>query len=266
MKAVVHVALAASVAWGLTVRPASAQATAAQDRTALDRYVAQPDPSYKDSAVKMTNEADYTWYVLEMTSQAWLTTNEVDRPLWKHWLTIVKPKTVTASTSSVHRRRRQRRSPPDVAEATWSSHIAVATKSVVAELKMVPNQPLIFAGETQGAQGGFADRLHVGQVSPHRRRKVAGPVADDQGRRARDGHRDGVSAPAPRAAGVKVEQFRRGRRFEAGLDDLDHGGGGQARGGDRAHRDRRAERRAVHGAPLRGLRFLGAGGRATTRP
>ena len=31
-------------------------------------------------------------YVLEMTSQAYLTTNEVDRSIWKHWIIITRPR------------------------------------------------------------------------------------------------------------------------------------------------------------------------------
>ena len=51
---------------------------------------------------------DHTTYILEMTSQAWLTTNEVDRPIWKHWMTIVRPDAVASSKAlAVHRRRRQ---------------------------------------------------------------------------------------------------------------------------------------------------------------
>jgi PhoPQ-activated pathogenicity-related protein len=33
-----------------------------------------------------------------MTSQRWRTAAEVDRPLWKHWLTIVRPERVTTNT------------------------------------------------------------------------------------------------------------------------------------------------------------------------
>jgi PhoPQ-activated pathogenicity-related protein len=93
---------------------------------------------------------DQTTYVLEMTSQAWLTTNEVDRPLWKHWLTIVRPDAV-ASTKALLliTGGANGGAPPKSADGNLV-RIALATKSVVAELKMVPNQPLVFAGETEG--------------------------------------------------------------------------------------------------------------------
>ena len=36
-----------------------------------------------------------------MTSQAWLTTNEVDRPVWKHWMIIVRPDDVASHPKSL---------------------------------------------------------------------------------------------------------------------------------------------------------------------
>src|SRR5262249_24790727 len=64
--------------------------------TALDRYVAAPDTNYSFHLVKIVPGTGQTTFLLEMTSQAWLTTNEVDRPLWKHWLILVRPETVTS--------------------------------------------------------------------------------------------------------------------------------------------------------------------------
>ena len=75
----------------------------ADHQTALDEYVAAPDTNYNFRLVDTLKASGYTTFVLEMTSQAWLTTNEVDRPLWKHWVNIVRPDTVqsaTAQTSS----------------------------------------------------------------------------------------------------------------------------------------------------------------------
>src|SRR5690242_3201410 len=65
--------------------------------TALDKYVAAPDTNYSFQLVRTIPASDQTTFTLEMTSQAWLTTNEVDRPLWKHWLNIIRPKEVTSS-------------------------------------------------------------------------------------------------------------------------------------------------------------------------
>lgn len=123
---------------------------AAEQRTALDEYVAAPDSNYGFQLVATVPGEDQTTFILEMTSQAWLTTNEVDRPLWKHWVVIVKPKEVATSKSLLFiGGGGNGGSPPKGADANLVK-VAVATRSVVTELKMVPNQPLVFAGETQG--------------------------------------------------------------------------------------------------------------------
>lgn len=120
------------------------------DLTALDKYVATPDTNYSFHLVSTIPGNSHTTFILEMTSQAWLTMKEVDRPLWKHWMTIVKPDNVISSKSLLFiGGGANGGNPPKSADANLAV-IAVATKSVVTELRMVPNQPLIFAGETEG--------------------------------------------------------------------------------------------------------------------
>ncbi len=58
-------------------------------QTALDRYVYKPDSNYGYKLVNTSKGEGYTAYVLELTSQQWRTAEEVDRPIWKHWLTII---------------------------------------------------------------------------------------------------------------------------------------------------------------------------------
>ena len=121
-----------------------------KELTALDRYVMALDTNYHYSVVRSVAGKGQTTFLLEMTSQAWLTTNEVDRPLWKHWLILVKPDGVTNSKSLlfISGGANDGKEPkgPDASLA----QIAVASRTVVTELKMVPNQPLVFAGETEG--------------------------------------------------------------------------------------------------------------------
>ena len=120
------------------------------DRTALDEYVAAPDPNYSYRVVSTVPGKDQTTFIVDMTSQAWLTTNEVDHPLWKHWMVIVKPNDVVSSKSLLFIGGGGNDSKPPTAADGNLVKIALATKSVVSELKMVPNQPLVFAGETEG--------------------------------------------------------------------------------------------------------------------
>jgi len=118
--------------------------------TALDKYVAAPDTNYSFHLVRSAPGKDQTTFLLEMTSQAWLTTNEVDRPLWKHWMILVKPDKVTSSKSLLFISGGANDGKEPKSADGSLAQIAVATKSVVTELKMVPNQPLVFSGETEG--------------------------------------------------------------------------------------------------------------------
>ncbi len=123
---------------------------AGSQKTALDAYVARPDTNYNYHLVRTVTGQGFTTFVVEMTSQAWLTTNEVDRPLWKHWLVVVRPDQVASSNSLlVISGGANNGQPPKSADGNLAQ-IALATHSVVSELKMVPNQPLVFAGETEG--------------------------------------------------------------------------------------------------------------------
>ncbi|MBI3839256.1 MAG: PhoPQ-activated pathogenicity-related family protein [Planctomycetia bacterium] len=123
---------------------------AGEERTALDEYVAAPDPNYGYKLVNSVKGDGYTTYILEMTSQAWRSPEEVNRTIWKHWLSIVKPNKLDHSTGLMYITGGNNNNPaPTGMEDSWTQ-IAMATKTAVAELRMVPNQPLVFAGETQG--------------------------------------------------------------------------------------------------------------------
>jgi len=122
----------------------------AAHQTALDRYVAAPDPNYSYKLVSKTAVPGGTVYVLEMTSQQYLTTNEVDKPIWKHWMTITKPDEVKSSTGLLFIGGGNNKSGPPTGPDPNIAPIAAQTKSVVTELKGIPSEPLIFKGEDKG--------------------------------------------------------------------------------------------------------------------
>ena len=117
--------------------------------TALDRYIRKPDSSYGWRLVH-SFEGDYegspfTSYVLELTSQSWRPSYEVDRPLWTHWLTITKPEPTTRNRALLYIGGGRNGGEPPATVSERSQRIAVETGSVVADLGQVPNQPLYFA-------------------------------------------------------------------------------------------------------------------------
>jgi PhoPQ-activated pathogenicity-related protein len=116
-------------------------------QTALDRYIAAPDADYHFELFNTFAGDGYTGYVLEMTSQQWRGATEVDHPLWKHWLTIVRPDRLVTSTGLmiVSGGSNESQAPSQI--NPLFAEVAVNTHSVVAEVRMVPNQPLVFTDD-----------------------------------------------------------------------------------------------------------------------
>ncbi len=114
------------------------------EKTALDDYVAKPDAAYAWRVVGTQKVPGGTVFTLEMTSQTWRTADEVSRPVWTHWLLVAKPDVVRYSTAFLMiGGGRNGSSPPDAANSPIVA-VAAATGTVTAELRMVPNQPMIF--------------------------------------------------------------------------------------------------------------------------
>jgi len=125
-------------------RAAAASGTMRAIETPLDRYVAAPDPAYAWQAITNAQADGVTATVIELTSQSWLTTSEVNRTLWRHWLVVIRPDELAHSTGLLMiggGNNKDSKLPKPSAELI---QVARRTQSVVAELRQVPNQPLIF--------------------------------------------------------------------------------------------------------------------------
>jgi len=111
---------------------------------ALDDYVAAADPAYSYQLVRTINGSGYTAYVLDMKSQNWRNTDEVDRTLWQHWLTIVVPDVVIYDTALLYISGGNNGGSAPSSVPGEVVFIATNTQSVAAQLRMVPNQLLTF--------------------------------------------------------------------------------------------------------------------------
>jgi PhoPQ-activated pathogenicity-related protein len=130
-----------------------APARAVPSRTALDRYVAAPDSSFTWKAVRELPAEGVTATLIEMTSQRWLTEKEVERPLWTHSLTVIQPKTVTSDIAFLYITGGSLDREPPAKPPAWLVDTARDTGTVTAELRLVPNQPVVFTD----------DPLHAGR-------------------------------------------------------------------------------------------------------
>lgn len=117
--------------------------------TALDRYVKKPDATYKYEVVSTTRGEGYTTYVIDLTSQTWRLPSEVNRTVWKHWLTVVKPDRVEGTTAFLFIGGGSITAAAPARAAQSNVENALTTHTVVAELAGVPNEPLQFADETK---------------------------------------------------------------------------------------------------------------------
>jgi PhoPQ-activated pathogenicity-related protein len=123
---------------------AAAPAPTGTSPTALDRFVAKPDPAYGWTLVSTIPGQGYKTYVLRLTSQTWRSSAEVDQPVWKHWLTIVVPDHPVANKALLYLEGGNDNDPAPVKPSDRQLKLALETGGISAELRMVPNQPLHF--------------------------------------------------------------------------------------------------------------------------
>jgi len=121
----------------------------AAGQTALDRYVAAPDPNYKYELARTAAGRGFTQFVYDLTSQKWRTEQDVDHPVWHHWLTIIVPDKVEKTTGFLYLTGGSINSDPPEQPDPIVTAIATSTNTITAELRGIPNEPLLFAGETK---------------------------------------------------------------------------------------------------------------------
>jgi PhoPQ-activated pathogenicity-related protein len=127
--------------------PALGQEQTKPRKTPLDEYVAKADPTFSWKLLQTIPGDGYTTYVVDLKSQSWRSPPEVDRAVWQHWLVIVKPDVVKHETAFLRIGGGKNGSAAPDKPSPQSVLIAKSTHTVVAELGMVPNQPLIFNGD-----------------------------------------------------------------------------------------------------------------------
>lgn len=125
-------------------------ATASQAiETALDRYVARPDPNYSYRHYSTQRRVAYDAYFLEMTSQQWRTAAEVDRPIWTHEVAMVIPRLNLQNSNTaillIDGGSNSKTLMNQVDDAVGAA--ASLTGSVIAVVRQVPNQPLYFTDD-----------------------------------------------------------------------------------------------------------------------
>ncbi|HXK07053.1 MAG TPA: PhoPQ-activated pathogenicity-related family protein [Verrucomicrobiae bacterium] len=117
-------------------------------QTPLDTFIHAPDAAFRYELAKTIPGEGYTAYVLDLTSQTWPPGAELtDHPVWKHWLTVIKPDRVEGTTGFLFITGGSVKDAAPVRADAGNLETALATHTVVAELREVPNEPLVFKEE-----------------------------------------------------------------------------------------------------------------------
>lgn len=106
----------------------------------LRDYVERPDPSYAYTLVSTTESGPVLLHTVQLTSQTW------QGIVWQHWLTVIQPKDVPLADKALLfiTGGKNGGEAPTISDGRDGMFldVAVKTKSLVAILRQVPNQPL----------------------------------------------------------------------------------------------------------------------------
>ena len=119
------------------------------NQTALDDYVHSIDGSYDYEVIERVTGEGFTTYIVNLTSQTFLTKKDINRTKWKHWLIIVSPDQIKHTTGMLVIGGGDNDGSIPKEPDQLALEYAKTTNSVVATLGMVPNQPLTFVGESK---------------------------------------------------------------------------------------------------------------------
>ncbi|XP_041364388.1 autocrine proliferation repressor protein A-like [Gigantopelta aegis] len=119
--------------------------------SALSDYVFRPDPNYKYEILRTIKGEGYTHYVINMTSQKWLTEELTDHPIWWHYLSMTVPdKLIYPNDCYLYIDGGSNHSPPPEetdGSVAMSIMMAMSTGIVAGNLKMIPNEPITFTDD-----------------------------------------------------------------------------------------------------------------------
>ncbi|MEX2016182.1 MAG: PKD domain-containing protein, partial [Candidatus Hydrogenedentales bacterium] len=118
--------------------------------TALDEYVREEDDTFSFFPVRtLPGILAVTGHVLDLTSQTWRSPATVlnGGHIWSHWLVIIEPDVIEHDTALLVVDGGSNDDDAPNSIDPLLAQIAVESRSVVAVVQQVPNQPLQFAGE-----------------------------------------------------------------------------------------------------------------------
>ncbi len=122
---------------------------------ALANYVNAPDPSFAfslkdEQSVSVPFLGSYTYFAFDMTSQTWRSSADVNKPEWRHWVTMYVPDGVISETAILlidGGSNSNFTTPPGSIDLLGQA--ALLLGSAFVHLSVVPNEPVVFTDETE---------------------------------------------------------------------------------------------------------------------
>ena len=132
------------------VTQSRAQQETPLDQTALYKYVHTEDPAFSSEHISSVDEEGYTYHILKVQSQRWLTTEELEDPLWWHWVTIVVPDEVKNDIGFVWIGGGDREDSAPESADQLIVQTALYSGSVAINVHNIPNQPVTYKDDYFG--------------------------------------------------------------------------------------------------------------------
>ena len=126
----------------------------------LEAYVDTEDSVFRYEILKTEKLDQHTFHVLKVYSQQWLSDSLVMDPLWWHYINLVVPDSIKNDEALMIISGGDRED--DVAEngGALLTRAALASGSITAEIRNVPNQPIRFQSDT-------ANRMYEDEIIAH---------------------------------------------------------------------------------------------------
>ncbi|KAI8796905.1 autocrine proliferation repressor protein A [Biomphalaria glabrata] len=121
--------------------------------TPLDDYVIRPDENYYYGFLMELKGPDYVVYILNMTSQKWMTEAETSKPLWWHFVSVIIPNTLNYTETAflyIDGGDNDNKIPSMKDESiAGMTTLAVSTGAICAVINQIPNQPTVFLDDPE---------------------------------------------------------------------------------------------------------------------
>jgi len=106
------------------------------------------DESTRWELHEICQNTQYKIHWIKLQSLKWRNDNEVDQPIWTHWLTIIQPSDVEFDSALLFVEGGNQDSlQPSPSQLKKLVDAAVSTHSIICQLRMIPAQPLKFHDE-----------------------------------------------------------------------------------------------------------------------